>query len=135
MTRIAQTKYVETVTFRLTNGSTAATITEKVGWFVPVGKSFRVDRVIYNNPTGLVADASNFFVIAVKGVTSGLVAAQWSTATGVAGQGTLSADIPVTLVNTTNNVLAGGEFPQATYTKTGTQTLPPGSLTIEGRLI
>ncbi len=133
MTRIAQTKYVETVTFRLTNASTAITATEKVGWFVPVGKSFRIDRVIYNNPTGLAADASNFFVIAVKGVTSGLVAAQWSTAT--AAQGALTADIPVTLVNTTNNVLAGGEFPQATYTKTGTQTLPAGSLTIEGRLI
>ncbi len=133
---LPQTKYLERVTFRMSNASTAATATEKLGWTVPSNYSFRIDRVMYNNPTGLAADASNYFTIAIKGVTSGIVYASWSTQTSA--QGALSADIPVTLIlNATdaNLVLATGEFIQATYTKTGTQTLPAGCLTIEGRLL
>lgn len=134
--RIPQTKYVEKVTFRLTNASTAVTLTEKVGWTVPTGQSFKIDRVMYNNPTGLAVDATNYFTIALKGATSGVVYASWSTLTGT--QGALLADTPVTLVNNAtpaNLVAAAGEPLQATYTKTGTQTLPAGCLVIEGRLI
>lgn len=138
MPMIVNTKYAERLTFRMTNASTAATITEKLGWIVPPGRKFRVDRVMYNNPTGLAADPTNIFTIAVKGVTSGIVYASWTTLTGAPAQGALSADVPVTLVNNAtdaNLVLAAGEFLQATYTKAGTQTLPAGCLVIEGRLI
>lgn len=134
--RIKQQKYIERIPWRMFNASTAATLTEKLGWSIPVGFAYRIDRVMYNNPTGLAADASNYFTIALKGVTSGIVYASWSTQTS--GQGALPVDIPVTLVlNTTdaNLVAAAGEFLQATYTKTGTQTLPAGALIIEGRLI
>lgn len=134
---IPQTKYLERLgPFRLTNASISATASEKHGWSVPVGRKFRVDRVIYNNLTGLAADASNYFTIALKGAVSGTVYASWSTQTSA--QGALTADTPVTLVlNATdaNLVLAAGEFPQATFTKTGTQTLPVGALVFEGRLI
>lgn len=135
MPMIPNTKYAERMSFRMTNASTAATATEKLGWTVPAGRKFRVVRVMYNNPTGLAADTTNFFTIALKGVTSGTVYASWSTQTSA--QGALSADTPVTLVlNATdaNLVLAAGEFPQATFTKSGTQTLPAGCLVIEGTL-
>lgn len=136
--RIKQIKFIERLPWRMTNPSTAATFAEKLGWSVPAGFAYRIDRVMYNNPTGLAADASNYFTIALKGVTSGIVYASWTTQTGVSGQGALLADTPVTLVlNATdaNLVAAAGEFLQATYTKTGTQTLPAGALIIEGRLI
>lgn len=133
---LPQTKYAERLFMRMTNASTAATATEKLGWTVPTGRKLRIDRVMYNNPTGLAADASNYFTIALKGVTSGTVYASWSTLS--TAQGALTADTPVTLVlNATdaNLVAAAGEFLQATYTKTGTQTLPAGCLTIDARLI
>lgn len=134
--RIPQSKYIERLPWRFTNASISATFTEKLGWIVPAGFKFRIDQVNYNNPTGLAADATNFFTIALKGSVSGIVYASWSTQTSA--QGALAADTPVTLVlNSTpaNLVAAAGEILQATYTKSGTQTLPAGSLSVLGRLI
>lgn len=136
MNALPQTKYAQHLVFRTSNASISATFTEKVAWSVPAGRKFRVSRVMYNNPTGLAADASNFYTIALKGAVSGTVIASWSTQTSA--QGALTADTPVTLIlNATdaNLVLAAGEIPQAAYTKSGTQTLPVGTLTFEGELL
>jgi hypothetical protein len=47
-----------------------ATATVKA-WKVPAGRSFRIDRILYNNPTGLAEDTANNFTLEVKnGATS-----------------------------------------------------------------
>lgn len=116
----------------LDHASTAASLTTKV-WKVPAGRSFRINRVFYNNPTGLAANASNYFDI--RALNAALIAAKWSTLTG--SDGTLAADTPVELVLQTdaNRVLPAGTVLSFAFILTGTATLPAGRVVLEGDLI
>ncbi len=102
-------------------------------WKVPAGRSYRISRVYYNNPTGLAANASDYYTIKV--LNGATVAALWSTQTGA--NGTLSADTPVELVIQAD---AAPVLPENTNLAlfldlTGTATLPAGRVVIEGDLI
>lgn len=117
----------------LDHASTAASLTTKV-WKVPAGRSFRIRRVFYNNPTGLAANASNYFDI--RALNAALIAAKWSTQTGV--DGTLTADTPVDLVNSatdSNLVLPAGTTLSFAFILTGAATLPAGRVVLEGDLL
>jgi hypothetical protein len=102
---------------------------------VPTGRKYRLDRAIYVNPTGLAADAENYFNIKVR-VKSTTIAANWSTETGT--QGTIGADTFVTLAlsaTDANLVASGGDEVSAFFDETGTATLPPGRIILEGRYV
>jgi len=99
-------------------------------WKLP--RAFRVERVLYVNPTGLVEHAANFFVIKLtKGAT---VVASWSTETGQ--EGTLTADtfVELTLSSTDANLVfaAGDEMKLFLDEAAGVATLPAGRLVVEG---
>lgn len=124
---------VEQRQISLDHASTSATATTKV-WKVPAGRSFRVRRCFYNNPTGLAANATNYFDIRV--LNAALIAAKWSTLTG--SDGTLTADTPVELVlsaTDSNLVLPAGTILSVSLVLTGVATLPAGRVVIEGDLI
>lgn len=127
-------KYLsEPKTISLDHASTAATLSTKV-WKVPAGRSFRINRVFYVNPTGLAANVSNFFVIAA--LNAALTAYSWSTST--AGQGSLVANTPVELVASgtpANLVLPAGTELSFALTLTGAATLPAGRVVLEGDLV
>src|SRR5262245_9362228 len=102
-------------------------------WKVPAGRSFRVTRVYYNNPTGLAGNGSNFANIKITDGTN--IAANWSTDTGA--QSTLTADTPVDLVlsaTDANRVLTATEVLTLFLDMTGTVTLPIGNGWVEGYL-
>lgn len=122
----------ESRTISFDHGSTNASVTTKI-WKVPAGRSFRVRRAFYNNPTGLAANASNYFDVRI--LNAALIAAKWSTLTG--SDGTLTADTPVELVLQTdaNLVLPAGTVLSFATILTGTATLPAGRVVIEGDLI
>lgn len=107
---------------------------------VPAGRNFRLDRATYVNPTGLAADANNYFDIKVR-VKSTTVAAHWSTQTtggSPGGQGALVADTWVDLVHSATDldmVAEGGDEISVFYDETGTATLSPGRLVLEGRFV
>lgn len=96
----------------------------------PADRSFVITDVVYNNPTGLAQDTTNFFNIKV--LNGSEIAANWSTETGA--QGTIAADTFVSLVNGT---LAKRTVPPATVIslmldEDGTATLPAGRVAIRG---
>ena len=125
--------FQERLTFSVSNASTAASTAEKF-WTVPTGRSLRLDGAWYNNPTGLAADANNYFTITVK--KGSTVMATWSTQT--TGNGALVADTPVTLVlsaTDSDTVAAAGDVISVSFAKSGTQTLPAGRLTMNFRLV
>jgi hypothetical protein len=121
------------------HGELTADLTVKL-YKVPTGRTFRLDRVSYINPTGLAAHADNYFVVKVR-VKSTTVAAQWSTQTTggtPGGQGTLTANTFVELVPVgadTNRVASGGDEISVFYDEFGTATLPAGRLVLEGRFV
>lgn len=120
-------------TIQFSNASTAADSTTKL-WTVPAGRSFKIDRVWYNNPTGLVADPTNTVNIKITDGTN--IAAKWDTTTGQ--EGALTANTPVTLTLSTNGAfltLSAGEVLSLFIDISGTQTLPAGVGVVEGRLI
>lgn len=102
---------------------------------VPAGRSLRIDRVSYINPTGLAQDASNTFNIKITDGT--VVIANWDTTTGA--QGTLTADTFVELVliedTGSNRTLAAADVLTLLLDETGTATLPAGRIVVEGRLL
>lgn len=117
----------------LDHAQTVASLTTKV-WKVPAGRKFRINRVFYVNPTGLAANASNFYQ--VRALNAALVAAEWSTST--VGQGALVANTPVELVlsgTDANRVLPENTELSFATILTGTATLPAGRVVIEGDLI
>lgn len=133
MTRRANRIYQEPKGFPVTHASTAATLSEKL-WTIPAGKTWRLDAVWYNNPTGLAADASNYFTITIKKGTT--VMFTWSTQTGT--NGALAADTPVNLVPSATDadtVAVDGDVISMVLTKTGTQTLPAGRFMLDGRIL
>lgn len=123
----------EKVMIPFAHGSVTADTTVKL-WTVPSGRSLRITRVWYNNPTGLAQDASNTFNIKITDGTN--IAASWDTTTGA--QGTLTADTPVDLVlsaTDANRVIAENEVVTLLLDETGTATLPAGVGMIEGYLV
>lgn len=103
-------------------------------WKVPAGRSFRITRAFYVNPTGLAANATNYYTIKI--LNAAAIAAQHSTLTGA--EGTLTANTPVDLVlsaTDANRVLPAGAELALFLDLTGTATLPAGRVVIEGDLI
>lgn len=125
----------EKITISFDPASTAATLGVPAKLYtVPAGRKLRVTRVMYNNPTGLAANVSNFYLIEI--LNAALQAFAWSTST--AGQGTLTANTPVEFVkNATdaNAVLPAGTALSYNATLTGAATLPAGRVVIEADLI
>ena len=121
----------ERVVLSFDMASTAATETLK---FHYCAHPFRVERADIVNPTGLVADASNYFVITLQdGAT---VMATWSTLTGA--NGSLPANTFTQLVNSAvSGALdaAAGDTLSMVLTLHGTQTLPAGRLVLHGRYL
>lgn len=118
------------------HGSLAASVTVKQ-YKVPVGRTLRIDRLSYVNPTGLVGDPTNTFSLEVKkNATSISLVFNTDTNDAIAGV-TLPVDTFVegTLTATdADRVLVAGDILNLVFTKEGTATLPAGHLVIEGRL-
>lgn len=125
--------YQEKVVLTFDNASVATDETHKV-WKVPAGRTFRLDKVMHINPTGLVQDASNYFN--VKVMNGATVMANWSTQTGA--QGTLTANTFVNLVLSAtdlNRVAAASAELAIFFDETGASTFPAGRTILEGRIL
>lgn len=97
-------------------------------------KRFRVDKVQYVNPTGLAADAANFFALQIKNDTA--VVADWVTQTGQEGALGAGEYENFTLSTTDADlVLEPAEKLHFVLDETGTATLPAGTFFIWGRLL
>lgn len=97
-------------------------------------RTFRIERVYYNNPTGLAADPTNFFEVRI--LNNAVEAAVHSTETGQ--EGALVADTPVDLAlsaTDVNLVVAAGDSIDLDLVLGGTQTLPAGDGFVEGRYV
>lgn len=113
------------------HASTAATLVSDVGFVVPTGGNFTLDRVLYVNPTGLAASGSNFFTINV--LAGATVMASFATSATA-----LAAGVTQLLVNSAtpaNLTAASGVSLRLQLVLTGTATLPAGQVRIEGRLL
>ena len=115
-------------------GSFTATATQRMP---NIPRDFKVDSVQYSLPAGVAANASNFWTVTLKnGATT---VASWTTQTGVAGQGTITANTPIALVLSTtdaNLVFGAGSSPTLVFTKTGTPAnLTPGTLDVHGKFV
>lgn len=126
----------ERVTFSFDHAQVSATTTKKL-WKVPAGRTFVLDRVSYQNPTGLVADPTNTFRGEIKkaATVSSLV---FNTDNNDATPG--AALVAATWVEGTPSAtaadlwFAAGDSVDLTLTLEGTQTLPAGNGIVEGRL-
>lgn len=97
-------------------------------------RKFRIDRVWYNNPTGLAKDATNFFDVQI--LNAALLAFNWSTETGE--EEDLAADTPVDLVvsaTDANTVVPADTAISLKLAEGGTATLPAGRVVFEGRYV
>lgn len=98
-------------------------------WKLP--RDFKVERVLYVNPTGLAADGTNYFTVKLlKGST---VVASWSTLSSA--EGALVADTWVELtlsVTDANLVYATDDEMKVFLDETGNSTLPAGRIVVEG---
>lgn len=114
--------------------SVSVTTTVKL-YTVPAGKTVRIDRVWYNNPTGLVGASGAAFKGEIKNGAT-LVNTMFNTDTG-AGGATLAVDTPAFGTNAPDAslVLAAGAVLSLVLTKTGVATLPAGTFIIEGRFV
>lgn len=117
-------------TFAYDHASVSASASVKL-WTVPAGRSYRIARVVYNNPTGLASNGVNYFTINV--LNAALVSA--SRATSAAS---LGADAPIEMpisATPANAVLPAGTTLSINLALTGAATLPAGRVVIEGDLI
>lgn len=107
-------------------------------WKCPAGRSFRVDRILYINPTGLVGDITNAFRGELKNGAT-LMATLFNTDTDDAPAGaSLAVDTFIELTSDVaipSRVLAPGDILSVVFTEDGTATLPAGRLVVEGRLL
>lgn len=126
----------EKFVFAKDHDALTSTTTLKV-YKVPTGRTLRIDRISYINPTGLVGDPTNAFSLAVKNGST-QISLVFNTDTDDATPGaSLAADtfVEATLSATdSERVLAAGDILSAVFTEDGTATLPAGTLIIEGRL-
>lgn len=112
------------------DGAITATATQRMG---ALPRDMRVDSVQFSLPAGFAANASAYWTIALK--SGSTVVAQWSTqSTGSGGNGAITANTPVTLVNSStdaNLVMPSSTVPTLVFTKTGAPAnLPPGQFDI-----
>lgn len=123
----------EKVTISREIASTAATATVHL-YKVPAGRKFRLERVLYINPTGLALDAANAFKGEVKDGST-VMSTVFDTLTGDTGSAALAANTfrEPTIV-TAARVAAAADVVDFVATLSGTQTLPAGSIILEGRL-
>lgn len=105
---------------------------------VPAGKTLRIERILYVNPTGLAADNTNTFRLEIFNGAN-LVSLVFNTdGNDVPAGAALAANTYIDQAPTgvaANQVFAGGDTVTATFTLEGTQTLPAGTLILEGRLV
>ncbi len=123
----------EKVTFLKDHAALTATTTV-LTYKVPAGRTLRLDRASYVNPTGLVADAANSFTGTVKNGAT-VAATVFNTAT--TGGATLPVDTFVEGVlsaTDASRVFQAGAVVSLVLTETGTATLPAGTFVLEGRL-
>lgn len=124
----------ERIVLTYDHAQATATTTVKL-WKIPAGRKFVVERVSYINPTGLVGDNTNAFAGTLQNGAD-VMATLFNTDTD-AGGASLAADTFVegTLHATPANRWAdAADVISLVLTETGTATLPPGRLVIEGRL-
>lgn len=96
------------------------------------GRTVRIDRVWYNNPTGFAADASNYWVISLQDGST--VLASWSTQTSA--QGALTANTPVELVMGATTDVPNDDVISVVLTPHGSPAaLPAGRLVLEGHVL
>ena len=120
-----------------TGPTIAATTTYK---FPKLPRDFHLSTVELNLVAGFVADASAYWTIAIKNGST--TVASWSTQTtggSPGGQGTITANTPVTLTNNAtdaNLVFAAGDTPTLVVTKTGSPSpLPVARLDVHGKFV
>lgn len=118
-----------------TAGDIAATATQRMP---NVPRDFKVDSVQYSLPSGFAANASAYWTIQLKNGST--VIASWSTqSTGSGGNGAITANTPVALVNNTtdaNLFVAAGSSLTWVFTKTGAPAnLPAGCMDIFGKFV
>lgn len=100
-------------------------------WKLP--RAFRLDRVMYTNPTGLAVDGANFFNVKIRNLTSAVTMANRTTATDA-----IVADTPVDLTLSATDsdlVMAQDDVLAVFFDETGDTTLPPGRFVFEGRFL
>lgn len=116
----------------------ALTATTAAKFFqVPAGKTLRVTKVEYINPTGLAEHADDWFSISLKQAAV-TVAGPFSTDSDGAGTNSLAADTWTTLTlsaTPADLIIEAGEGLTFDATEGGTATLPPGRLVVHGRYI
>lgn len=104
---------------------------------VPAGKTLRVTKVEYINPTGLAEHADNHFALSLK-QASVVVAGPLSTDADGAGDNGLVADtfteIPLS-ATPADLIIEAGEILSFFADEGGTATLPAGRLVVHGRYI
>lgn len=135
MTRRDNELYSDRWTLGYDHGALTATTTVKL-YKVPAGRTLRLDRATYINPTGLAADNTNAFKGEIKNSTT-LVASLFNTDGNDDPAGAaLAADTFVegTLAASADCVFAAGEIVSVVFTEDGDATLPAGHLVLEGRL-
>lgn len=107
-------------------------------YLVPTGREFVLDRVTYNNDTGLAADAANTFRGEVQNSNGGAIAAtlfNTDSDDDPAGAALATGWTTGTLSATTANLwFDAGESVDVVLTEEGTATLPAGNGVIEGYL-
>lgn len=134
-TRRPPNQYTQLITLPFSHGSVSATTTVKL-WKTSTSRRARVARVNYCNPTGLAANASNFFDVRI--VQGSTIAAKWSSNTTPTGDGAIAANAPFDLVLQT---ASGANFaPVSTEISlvlnlTGTATIPAGIGLVEIELL
>lgn len=104
---------------------------------VPAGRTLRLTRASYVNPTGLAGDNTNAMMMEIKNGST-VACLVFNTDTNDATPGvTLAANTFVegTLSATeSNRVFAAGDEVSVLVTEDGDTTLPAGQLTLEGYL-
>lgn len=103
---------------------------------VPAGRTLRLDRVSYVNPTGLAADSANTFALTIQNDNT-IAATVFNTDSDDDDGDDLPADdfVEATLSTTSaHRVFQAGEVVSAVFIEGGTATLPAGHLVLEGRL-
>lgn len=97
-------------------------------------RGIHIDRVTYNNPTGLVAAASNGCI--VKLIKNSTVMASWSSLT--AAQGAIPVNTFIELVysaTAADLAMVPADVMALFLDIQGTDTLPAGHIVIEGRYL
>lgn len=125
----------ERISFPLDHAALTSTTTIKL-YKAPAGRKFRLDRILYINPTGLAADATNAFKLEVKNGSTLMSTVFNTDSDDVPAGASIAADTFVEpSIIAAAAVLAATEELSLVFTEDGTSTLPAGRIHIEGRLL